>query len=259
LIGFLRLGQRTGALSDQQLEIAVGAGLIIVSVVVTCLAADEIPRMTTPPKTNAFFESFAALKDMSRAIRRISIVYFFNWLAMGAFQTVLFDFFGRDVYGGTPGDAAYDDGVSFGMMVAAISYGLTLLYLPFNSAFVRAVGFANTIAVSAAITAVAYSAGFWSTERAVVLAFFALSGLQVGVNFCLPTTMVALLAPPEHFGKYEGALAFFGVTGAEASDWIFYQGIGAAFGKRGIVIGSLVFAALAGIVASRFVIEPEMD
>jgi hypothetical protein len=73
--------------------------------------------------------------------------------------------------------------------------------MPFNNAFAQAVGFANTIAVSgavAAVAAVAYSAGFWSTEQSVVLA------LSPSLD---STAMVTLLAQPEHFGKYEGALA----------------------------------------------------
>jgi hypothetical protein len=90
--------------------------------------------------------------------------------------------------------------------------------MPFNSAFAQAVGFANTIAVSgavAAVAAVAYSGGFWSTEQSVVLA------LSPSLD---STAMVTLLSQPEHFGQYECALALAWhrrcVGEARARDWI---------------------------------------
>jgi hypothetical protein len=261
LIGYFRVSGRTdGGIGDPHIAIAIGGGVIIVAGILTCLSADEIQRTSPPSRTNAFVESFRALKDMSRAIRRVGFVYFCIMFSMRAFQSVLTDFFGRDVFHGDPAvDEPYWTGVAFGKLVVAIAYSVVLVYLPFNSKFVRATGFANTIAIAATITALSYSAGFWSTDKAVLTAFFSLAGIQEGVSFCLPASMVALIAPPEHFGKYEGALAFFGVAGAELSDIVFQYGIGSAFKKRGVVLGSAGCATVLTIIASRFLIEPEMD
>jgi hypothetical protein len=128
-----------------------------------------------PRSSLAFWRLVWVASQLKKAIQPIEIRPSGKRMAMGAFQTVLLHFFGRE-----------------------FCHASTFASMPFNSVFARAVGFANTIAVSGAVAAVAYSAGFWSTEQSVVLA------LSPSLD---STAIVTVLAQPEHFGKYEGALA----------------------------------------------------
>jgi solute carrier family 45 protein 1/2/4 len=261
LLGGLRVARHIShKLSDLDLTIIVGTTLYAIAVITTCVAGKETPLTgKITDGTNALKESFLALKHMPKPIFRVAIVYFFNFWAYSAFQVVVNDFFGRDVYKGDPTvEHPYRDGVCFGMLTVALSFGIVMIYQPFNDCVVRRIGVGNIYTIVEILGAVGFSSAMWTTNRWVLLGFFSVTGLMFGISASVPYSVIGLSAPAEHFGTYDGAMSFFLVAGAQLAYLVFELGIGSAFCPRGPIIGFSSLAAIAAAVASRFVIEPEI-
>jgi solute carrier family 45 protein 1/2/4 len=261
LIGGLRVAHHiSDKLSDLELTIIVGTTIYAVAVITTCAVGRETQFTgEAPERTNALKASFVALRQMPAPIFRIAIVYFFTFWAYSAFQVVVNDFFGKDVYKGDPTvEHPYRDGVCFGMLTVALSFGIVMVYQPFNDRVVRKIGVANIYTVVEILGAVGFSSALWTTNRWVLLGFFSVTGLMFGISASVPYSVIGLSAPADKFGTYDGALSFFLVAGAQLAYIVFQLGIGSAFQPRGPIIGCSAVAAVAAAIASRFVIEPDI-
>jgi solute carrier family 45 protein 1/2/4 len=261
LLGGLRVAHRIHpSLTDLELTIIVGAIIYGVSITVTCIVGKETQFTgDISLNRNPFVASFLAICEMPRPILRVAFVYFFNFWGYSAYQVVVTDFFGRDVYGGDPTiDYPYRDGVCFGMSTVALSFGIVMIYQPFNDHVVRKIGVANIFTIVELAGAVGFSAALWTQNKWILMGFFALTGMMFGIAVSVPYSVIGLTSPPEKFGTYDGAMSFFLVAGGQLAYLVFEMGIGSAFTRRGPIIGCSAVAAVAAAIASRFVIEPEI-
>jgi solute carrier family 45 protein 1/2/4 len=196
---------------------------------------------------------------MPKPILRIAIVYFFTFFAYCAFQVVVTDFFGKDVYKGDPTvEHPYRDGVCFGMLTVALSFGLAMIYLPFNDAVVRKIGIANLFTIVELAGGTGLCAAWWTTNKWVLMGFFSLTGFMFGVALSVPFSVIGLSSPPEKFGTFDGAMSFFLVAALELAYVVWELGVGSVFEWRGAIISASALAAIGAAIASRFLIEPQI-
>jgi solute carrier family 45 protein 1/2/4 len=260
LLGGLRVAHYLHKnLTDLELTIIVGMTIYVLSIIATCVAGRETQFLGHVPTGNPLKESFLALRQMPKPVFRIAIVYFFTFFAYCAFQVVVTDFFGKDVYLGDPTiEHPYRDGVCFGMLTVALSFGLTMIYLPFNDAVLKRIGIANLFTIVELAGAIGFCAAWWTTNKWVLMGFFSITGFMFGVALSVPFSVIGLSSPPEKFGTFDGAMSFYLVAGLELAYVVWELGVGAMFKQRGPIIGASALAAIGAAIASRFLIEPQI-
>ena len=261
LIGGLNLVQYT-ALKDYQLIFVVGMVLIAFSVILTSFAAKEEQFTETLNRKNPFAELWYAVRNLPPEVARISIVYFFSWMAYFPFNVEVTDFVGRDCYHSTPGNVEYNNGVNFGMLITAASNALNLIYSPAQDSFINCVGMKTAYGISQVLEAVCLFPLFFQGVTDKQWVVFALSiplGVANTVFNSVPYAVLGLSVPKDKIGTFMGALNSCCVLGQQLSNFICISGIGsinALNGRKGPCIASGSIFAIIATIACPFIIVP---
>jgi len=257
-IGGFNLVQYT-ALTGYQLIFVVGMVLIAVSVTITCFAAQEEQFTETLIRKNPFSELWYALHNMPTEVVRISIVYFFSWMAYFPFNVEITDYIGRDVYHSQPSEPAYTDGVNFGMLITGVSNAINVIYSPFQDKFIKLIGMKWAYAFSQILEAGCLIPLFFTANKWAVFGLCVPLGVANTVFNSVPYAVLGLTVPKEKMGIFMGALNSCCVVGQQLSNFICISGIGSIKslnGKKGPCIASgSVFAVIATIMCY-FIIVP---
>ncbi|KAH0785302.1 major facilitator superfamily transporter [Histomonas meleagridis] len=264
LIGGLKLGDKTnGVFTNDELTIIVGVILIIIGILITLFCGKEEPLLEVPIRENPFKEIFKAIKNIPRPVLRISLVYFFSWMAYFPFQTTTTDFFGSDIYGGVADSEdptvfqLYEDGKAFGMLVIAISNFLVLLYSFVQSAIIKLLGLKLSYSISQIIEALVLIPVFFVKNKWVLLGLLAPLGISCTIFNSVPFAVVGMIIPLEQMGTYMGVLNCFAVLGQQCSSFLLGSGVGALSNKKGPIIGSGSAFAIVAAVLCYWIIVPQ--
>ncbi|KAK8846160.1 hypothetical protein M9Y10_020165 [Tritrichomonas musculus] len=269
IIGGFQLAQYTnGMFTDEQFMFLIAGIFVIICTIITFLCGPEEQLTHDVHKKNPFVQIFRAVKHMPLAIFRISMVYFFSWMAYYPFIIETTDFFGHDIFHGTSneddidGHARYMKGVSFGMLTIGVSSALVLLYAPFQGYLVKKIGMKWTYASSQIIEAICLLCVFFVTDKYALLAIFLPLGVSLSIFNSIPFAVVGLNVPVETMGVYMGVLNCFLVVGQQTTNFILTSGVGTISnkyfdGKRAPIIGCASLFALAAAILCKFIIVPE--
>lgn len=268
VIGGFQLAQYThGMFTDEQFMFLIAGILVIICSIITCVCGPEDQLVQDIHKKNPFTQIFKAVKDMPLSIFRISIVYFFSWMAYYPFIIETTDFFGHDIFHGSPEEidpdahAKYMKGVSFGMLTIGVSSALVLLYAPFQSLLVKRIGMKWTYASSQLIEAICLVCVFFVTNKIALLVIFLPLGVSLSIFNSIPFAVVGLNVSKEKMGVYMGVLNCFLVVGQQLSNFILTSGVGTISnkffdGKKAPIIGCASFFAVAAAILCKYIIVP---
>lgn len=269
IIGGFQLAQYTnGVFTDEQFMFLIAGILVIICSIITCLSGPEEQLTQDIHKKNPFVQIFKAVKEMPLSIFRISMVYFFSWMAYYPFIIETTDFFGHDIFNGTPdetdidGHARYMKGVSFGMLTIGVSSALVLLYAPFQSFLTSHIGMKWTYASSQLIEAICLLCVFFVTNKYALLVIFLPLGVSLSIFNSIPFAVVGLNVSKEKMGVYMGVLNCFLVVGQQLSNFILTSGVGTISnkyfdGKKAPIIGCASFFAVAAAILCKYIIVPQ--
>ncbi|OHT13448.1 major facilitator superfamily transporter [Tritrichomonas foetus] len=269
-------------ISEEQFIFLVGLILIIITVTITLISATEerIYRQAEK-RDNPIKEIFLVVKAMPKPIFRISIVYFFSWMAYYPFLIGVTDFFGKDIYHADPNSGEYMEGVSFGMLVLAVSSGLALLYSPFQNLTIKTFGLKLTFAFSQILVTVCLfliiillktlkNSGVDDDIKWILMGVLSPTGIAFTIFNSIPFAIVKLSIPtnPPLFndgnengndktGVYMGVLNCFAVVGQQLSNFLLNSGFGLLFNDKAPVLSiGGVFSFIAAIMCV-FIILPD--
>lgn len=258
---FISIGQY---ISSEKLVIIISAILIITGLAMTLWSAHEEPLYEVPPKQNSFRRVVEAAFSMPPAIFRIAIIYLFSWMSYFPYQITITDFFGTDVFGGSSDFESgerhiYDDGVSFGMFVVAMSSALTTIYTPLQSLIVKKVSIKVLYGISHLIAALCFFAIIFVNNKWALLCITLPIGIAFSVFNSVPYAIVGLIVMPEQMGVYMGVLNCFAVFGQQLSLSLQCAVVGSIFKAKAKIIGSGGLFALIAAILCTTIIVPETD
>lgn len=269
LIGGLHLVKYTnGIFTDEQFLFVTSGCIVIICGTVTLICGKEEQLTHSVKSKNPFVPIFHAIKNMPTAIFRISMVYFFSWMAYYPFIIETTDFFGSDIFHGNtnPDDSEsygrYMEGVSFGMLTIGVSSLLVLLYAPFQSLLIKTIGMKWTYASSQLIEAICLFCVFFVTNKYALLAIFLPLGISLSIFNSIPFAVVSLNVSIETMGIYMGVLNCFLVVGQQLTNFILTSGVGTISNKffdckKAPIIGCAGFFALIAAILCKFIIVPK--
>ncbi|OHS96247.1 major facilitator superfamily transporter [Tritrichomonas foetus] len=272
VIGGLQLAKYTnGIFTDEQFMFLIASCFVIIFTTITCLCAREEQFTQDIKKKNPFTQIFNAIKNIPKGILRISIIYFFSWMAYYPFIIETTDFFGQDIYGGKPikdpeHPELYDkymEGVSFGMLTVGFSSLLTIFYAFFQPVLIKHVGMKWTYAISQITETCCLLSIFFVFNKWALLCIFLPLGITLSIINSIPFAIVGLNCPQETMGIYMGVLNCFLVVGQQVSNFTLSSGIGTVStkyfdGKRSPIIGCGAFFSLTAAILCKFIIVPEV-
>ena len=261
LSGGIKLSKyMNGLFTDEQLVIIFGLLLIIIGVLSTCLCGKEEPLTEAPAREPPVKEIFHATINMPKPIFRIAWVYFFSFAAYYPFQTLVTDYFAKDIFHGNAQlhDRQYVDGVSYGMLVLSVSSLVSVAYSVFQPKIIDHLDIKYLYFISQfAVTIILILVFFIRNKYALMVIFIPLA-INLSVANSIPFTIVATCVPQEQMAVYMGVLNFFAVLGQQMAQLIVCTLIGHFATKVGYVIGSgFVFSLIGSILC--FKIESPLN
>ena len=170
---------------------------------------DGVPQAMVPQKAaeNPFLfpHIFQTLIGMPRPLLKVLGAFFLSWCAFSPFLILDTLWFARNVYGGTEGDAAFQEGVRMSLYNSASFSGVSLLFsllLPF---ILKPVGIKVIWTLTSVLSAVCF--GLFIIVTNVVPAFFINMG--VALNYTIFNSIPFALIPLyggglENVGLYVG-------------------------------------------------------
>ncbi len=197
----------------------VGAAVFMLAVLYTIIKTPEHPpedmeafekmKKETSGVFNAFKEIFEGILSMPKTMRQLAVVQFFTWFSLFCLWTYFAPATATYIWGGTPGDKAYQDGVEWAGLCFSMyngvafvfSFGLLALVNKFAAKWIHMVclGFG--------------AAGFLSIQFVGNPQFLLASMLGVGVAWAsilaMPYAMLANSIPGDKMGFYMGVFNFF--------------------------------------------------
>ncbi|KAH0791979.1 major facilitator superfamily transporter [Histomonas meleagridis] len=266
LIGGLDLAKKFKlSFDNEKLIFIVGIILIAIGVTITFVVAKEEPLRIKPVRANPLKEIFQAAKNVPKPVLRISIVFFFSWMAYYPFNIETTDFFGFDIYNGRSNGTAeqveqYNDGVNFGMLVIAVSNVLVLIYGFFQEKVIQICGMKLAYALSQIIEGICLVLVFFVKNKWALMGIFAPLGISCNIFNSVPYAVVGTCVSQEQMGTYMGVLNSCCVVGQQISNFLLGSGVGALSKNwKAPIIGSgSVFAFLSALLCF-WIIVPEQE
>jgi len=260
LIGGLELAQYTnGKFTTEQLVIYFGCVLLVLGVICTLLCAREEQFVGRVERENPLKEIFKTAKEMPAPVFRISMVYLMSWMAYFPFNVEVTDYFGRDIYKAEPKTPMYDKGVSFGMLVIAVSNVLVMIYGAFQESVLKCLGMKISYAISQIIEGFCLLSVFYTKDKHLLLGLLAPLGISCTIFNSVPFAVVGMIVEQSKMGTYMGILNSFAVVGQQISSFILVSGVGSVVkNKAPIIGGGAVFAFISAIMCS-WIIVPKED
>ncbi|KAH0793964.1 major facilitator superfamily transporter [Histomonas meleagridis] len=267
LIGGLKLGDYTnGKFTNDELTFIIGVVLIVICVTITIFCGKEETYTEELPHENPFKKIFNAIKTIPKPVLRISIVYFFSWVANFPFQNTTTDFFASDIYGGVAGSTdpelakKYDDGKAFGMVTIAVSNALVLLFSLVQPTVIKFFGLKWAYAISQIIEAACLIPIFFVKNKWAALGLLSLIGISCAIFNSVPFAIIGMIVASESMGTYMGVLNCFCVLGQQVSSFALGSGIGALSDKKAPILGSgSVFAAISAILCYWIIVPNQVE
>jgi Na+/melibiose symporter-like transporter len=258
MIGAINFSKYT-AFSNENVVLVLGGALFALSVVTTLVFAREEQLTGDAVVESPLADSFRAVFRCPPPVFRAGVCLFLAIFAFVPFQVICTDFFGVDVFGGSPTDPSspYNDGVAFGMLVLTLMSAVMTVYCFFADRVVEAIGVKWVIAAVEILEVISLTSVFYTKNRWALLCLMLPAGLSFGSALAAPYAVVGLSVPEEKLGVYIGALNIAIELGGEAALLIFQLGFGAISEKRFQSIGASGVAAILAVIAPYFLILPK--
>ena len=265
-IGGFNLSKYTnGKFSSEQIVIISGCILLVLGVIVTLICAKEEHFVGEVQRDNPLKEIYSSAKSMPKAVFRISIVYLFSWMAYFPFMVEATDYFGRDIFGGSPDSSIqelkdkYTEGVNFGMLVIGVSNILVMFYGIIQDSVLKCLGMKFSYALSQIIEAICLIPLFFIKDKWILLLLLAPLGISCTIFNSVPFAVVGMIVDQDKMGTYMGILNSFAVIGQQLTNFILGSGIGSIFTQKApIIAGGSFFAVIAAIMCY-WIIVPTND
>jgi maltose/moltooligosaccharide transporter len=258
LIGALNLSEHS-SFTNEQFVLVGGGILFLLSSLLTLVFAKEEQYLGRVVEESPLVDSFKAAFHCPPAVLRSGIALFLSLCAFVPFQATCTDYFGIDIFGGSPAnkDSQYDKGVSFGMLVLTVVSLLMLLYCIIADRVVGWIGVKWTFSMVEILDMVSFTAVFYTRNRWVLMGLMAPAGLSFGSALAIPYAIVGLSVPKERIGVYLGVLNIAVELGGEIGLLVCQLGFGALSDKRWPTIGAGGVIAIAAAIYAQFLIVPE--
>lgn len=202
-------------LSRSQIIVISGVGIIALGIILTSIFAREEPLTEIPARESPFKEIVYSIKEMPTAISCFAIVNSFAWMAYFPFQILIASLFADEVFSRmfSSYESAYEEGMSFGMLVLAVSNGLGMLYLVFQPKILDFVHARYIFFASQIIAAASLIGSCFLSNKIKMLICFAPIGISLAVCNSLPFVVISVTIPNEQMAVYMSIMNIFVVTG----------------------------------------------
>lgn len=234
----------------------VGAAVFISAVLYTIVTTPEHPPAADAPVAagsvvGVFVEIFDGIRQMPATMRRLAVVQFFTWLGLFCMWIYFAPAVARGVFGGTPGDAAYQRGVEWGgvcfatynAVAFAASFGLVALTR--RGVRAKTLHRIGLLCAGAGLLTV----GVWPRPEGLLVSMVGV-GLGWATILSMPYALLANSIPAARMGFYMGVFNFFIVLPQILAATVLGRLVGAVFGGQALPVvmtggGCMVAAALA--------------
>jgi len=251
-----------------KLSFYIGAVVFLGAVLWTIFTTKEYPpedmeaflkhKEETKGLLNGFKEIIHGIQNMPKTMKQLAVVQFFTWLALFCMWIYFGVGIATKIYGGTPGDEAYLDGIAWGGLMFSVYNGVAFLFAFVLLPLVKFMRAKDIHSASLLIGAVGLISVNYIDNPQYLIASMIGVGIAWASILAMPYAILAGSLPPNKMGFYMGVFNFFIVI-PQIVVALFLGAliINVSGGNElaPIVVGgiSLIIAAL----ATRFVDEPE--
>lgn len=248
----------------------IGAAVFLAAVVYTVITTREHPpedpaafardKAATAGALRALGSILRGIAHMPPLMRRLAVVQFFTWLGLFCMWLFFAPAIARGLFGGTPGDAAYQEGVEWGGVCFAMYNGTAFVF-----AFALVV-LARRFSARTLHTVCLTCAGLGLASAAVVdrpgLLLLGMAGVGIGWASILsmPYALLAGALPPARMGFYMGVFNIFIVLPQILAATVLGPTVAWAFGERAmpvVILGGIALLIAAAVTA--LFVHPDSD
>ncbi|HEX7632376.1 MAG TPA: MFS transporter [Lacunisphaera sp.] len=225
------------------LSFTIGAVVYIAAVLYTIVTTPEFPpepaegtEHAASGATSFVGEILKGIREMPLVMRRLALVQFFTWLGLFCMWIYFTPAVARNVFHGTPGDAAYQRGLEWGGVCFATYNGVAFVVSILLVAFAKYGVSARTMHRVGLICA---GAGLCSVAvvptPTLLLASMAAVGIGWATILSMPYALLANAIPARQMGFYMGVFNFFIVLPQIIAATLLGPLVGFALGGRPVL------------------------
>lgn len=250
-----------------RLSFYIGAAVFLGAVFFTIFTTAEYPppdveafrreNARTAGVWHAFHEIGVGIFSMPKTMRQLAVVQFFTWLALFSMWIYFSTGIAQKIFGGAPGDAAYEQGVAWGGVCFSVYNGVAFIFAFLLLWLVGRFRAKDIHTVCLLLGAIGLGSVFFVSEPRVLLLSMVGVGIAWASILAMPYALLAHSLPPERMGFFMGVFNFFIVI-PQIMMSVFLGALLIRFGNGNplfpVLVGgvSLVIAAL----CTRLVDEP---
>lgn len=197
----------------------VGAVVFFFAIVYTIMTTDEYPpediegfnrkKSETAGIKNAFKEIYEGIFQMPKTMKQLAVVQFFSWLALFCMWIYYGVGIANRIFGGTPGDAVYAEGIAWGGVMFSI-YNLTAFFFSFLLLImVRFITAKNIHRFCLIIGGIGLASTYFVTDSMMLIPGMIALGIAWASILAMPYAILAGSLPAEKTGFYMGVFNFF--------------------------------------------------
>jgi maltose/moltooligosaccharide transporter len=260
----------TGIPFAVKISFYIGAVVFFLAVLYTVVTTKEYPpedmekfrkmRAETAGVGGAFREIFTGLTNIPKTMQQLAVVQFFTWLALFCMWLYFTVGIATNIFGGTPGDTAYSEGVAWGGLMFSVYNGVALGFAFLLLIIVKHFKAKDIHTVCLLIGGAGLISVMFMTSHVPLIVSMVGVGIAWASILSMPYSILAGTLPADKMGFYMGVFNFFIVipqiiVSVFLGTLIVYLFGGNSLGP--VLIGgiSLIIAA----IMMRFVDDPEEE
>lgn len=202
-----------------KLSFYIGAVIFFLAVVYTIVTTGEYPpedieefnrkKKETAGIKNAFLEIYEGIFQMPKTMKQLAVVQFFTWLALFCMWIYYGVGIANRIFGGTPGDPIYAEGIAWGGMMFAVYNGVAFGFSFLLLALVKYVSAKNIHRFCLILGGIGLASTYFVTEANMLIPGMIALGIAWASILAMPYAILAGSLPAEKTGFYMGVFNFF--------------------------------------------------
>jgi maltose/moltooligosaccharide transporter len=265
--GFTGEATEAGIPAAVRISFYVGAAVFLGAVLYTIFTTPEYPpedveafrreNARTAGVWNAFREIGSGILSMPKTMQQLAVVQFFTWLALFSMWIYFSTGIAQKIFGGQPGNPAYEQGVAWGGVCFSVYNGVAFVFAFLLLWLVGRFRAKDIHTVCLIIGGVGLASVFFITDSQVLLISMVGVGIAWASILAMPYALLAHSLPPARMGFYMGVFNFFIVIPQIVMS-VFLGGVLIRLGGGNPLFPVLVggCSLLVAAVLTRFVDEP---
>ncbi len=196
-----------------------GAAVFFLAVLYTILTTKEYPpedmeafkkmKEETKGWTNVFKEIYHGIRSMPKTMRQLAVVQFFTWFAMFCVWIYFVPAISTEIFGGVPGDDAYQKGVEWGGLCFSVYNGVAFLFAFVLLALVKFFSEKQIHVVCLSIGGLSLISTTFVTDPGMLMVVMVGLGIAWASILSMPYAMLSNAIPGSKMGFYMGVFNFF--------------------------------------------------